>query len=126
LNPNKRTAANAANVYWEASTGVFYRSTSSLRYKSNVQSYTAGLADVMRLRPVSFTNKADSSHKTFAGFIAEEIHDLGLNEFVEYDLDGRPDSVAYANLTALLASAMQEQQAVITTLTKRVAALESN
>jgi len=126
LNPSNRTAANAASAYWEASTGVFYRSTSSLRYKTNVVSYTKGLQDVMNLRAVSFNPKdGDKKDRVYAGFIAEEIDTLGLKEFVEYDAEGLPDSVAYAQITALLTKAIQEQQALITQLTDRIAALEA-
>jgi hypothetical protein len=103
LNPSNRTAANSASAYWEASSGVFYRSTSSLRYKTNVVSYTKGLQDVMNLRAVSFNPKdGDKKDRVYAGFIAEEIDTLGLKEFVEYDAEGLPDSVAYAQITALL------------------------
>jgi len=126
LNPSNRTAANAASAYWEASTGVFYRSTSSLRYKTNVVNYTKGLQDVMNLRAVSFNPKdGDKKDRVYAGFIAEEIDTLGLKEFVEYDAEGLPDSVAYAQITALLTKAIQEQQALITQLTDRIAALEA-
>jgi len=125
VNPTLRTAANAANLYWEPSSGVFWRSTSSLRYKQNVQDYTRGISDLMQMRPVTFNNKVNDTTKLFTGFIAEDLHEQGLEEFVEYDGENRPDSVAYANLTSLLTKAIQEQQATIEALTARIAALES-
>ena len=133
VNPTLRTAANAANLYWEPSTGVFWRSTSSLRYKQNVQDYTRGISDLMQMRPVTFNNKVNDTTKLFTGFIAEDLHEQGLEEFVEYDGENRPDSVAYANLTSLLTKAIQEQQATIesqataiTDLTTRLTELENN
>ena len=132
LNPSKRTAANSASAYWEAATGAFFRSTSSLRYKQNIQDYNKGLSEVLSLRPVSFNpkdgNKAD---RTFAGFIAEEVDAMGLTEFVEYDAENKPDAIGYSQITALLTKAIQEQQAMIASqsatiesLTERIAALE--
>jgi len=112
LNPNYRTAANSANCYWEASTGAFFRSTSSLRYKTNIVDYGRGLQDVMNLRAVSFNSiNGSDKDKVFAGFIAEEIHALGLTEFVEYDGENIPDSVGYSQITALLTKAIQELNA---------------
>ena len=127
INPNLNTASNAANLFWEASTGQFWRSTSSLRYKTNVQSYGGGLEKVAKLRPVTYNSiNGPEPEKSFAGFIAEEVNDAGLIEFVEFDADGRPDSLAYANMVSLLTAAIQEQQAIIESLTARISALEGN
>ena len=63
----------------------------------------------MQLRPVTYEGKNEIDEgKIFAGFIAEEIHDLGLTEFVQYAEDGSPDALAYANMIALLTKAIQE------------------
>ena len=45
------------------------------------------------------------------GLIAEEVHDSGLTEFVEYDDDGKPDSLAYSNMVSLCIKAIQELEA---------------
>jgi hypothetical protein len=79
---------------------------------------------VLNLRPVTFQGNNDGD-RVFAGFIAEEIHDLGLTYFVEYLEDGRPDGLAYGNLTSLLAKAIQDQQAIIESLKTRITALEA-
>jgi len=125
LNPNRRTAANAASAYWEAATGVFYRSTSSIRYKTDVQDYTKGLTEVLSMRPVSFKGKEGPNlDKTFAGFIAEEIEQLNLKEFVEYDAEGRPDALAYSQFSALLVKAIQELKAELDEAKAEIAALK--
>jgi len=119
------TNAAAANVY-VGSDGSIVRSTSSLKYKKDVQDATHGLADVLKLRSVTYKGKSESNGDTvFGGFIAEEIDALGLTEFVQYADDGSPDALAYGNMVSLLAKAIQEQQALITSLTARIAALES-
>jgi hypothetical protein len=128
--PYNLTTASAANMFVDSS-GVVYRSTSSLRYKENVQDYGKGLSDIAKLRPVTFNTKPkdtdeNSDTHTYAGFIAEEVDAAGLTEFVQYNNEGQPDALAYPNMVALLTKAIQEQQALITALTARITALESN
>jgi hypothetical protein len=127
--PYNLTTASAANMFVDSG-GVVYRSTSSLRYKENVQDYGKGLSDIARLRPVTFNTKPkdtdeNSDTHTYAGFIAEEVDAAGLTEFVQYNNEGQPDALAYPNMVALLTKAIQEQQALITALTARITALES-
>jgi hypothetical protein len=117
------TTASAANVF-VASDGTLQRSTSSLRYKTDVQDYTRGLADVLKLRPVSYKGINDGD-KVFAGFIAEEVAEAGLEEFVVRDSKGRPDALHYPQMVALAFAAIKEQDAEIKSLRARVAALEA-
>jgi hypothetical protein len=110
------TTASAANVFIDGS-GYLYRSTSSLKYKTDVQDATHGLAEVLALRPVTYKGKSDGD-KMFGGLIAEEVHNAGLSEFVAYDNEGKPDALHYGNMVSLLVKAIQQLEA-------RVAALES-
>jgi hypothetical protein len=121
--PYNYTTASSANVFVD-SVGELLRSTSSLRYKTEVQASIHGLAEVMRLRPVTYKGKNDGD-KVFGGLIAEEVHEVGLSEFVEYNKDGQPDALHYGNMVSLCIKAIQEQQAIIERLTQRIAALES-
>jgi hypothetical protein len=106
-----QTSASAANVI-VGSDGNLFRSTSSLKYKKDVVDYTKGLAEVMKLRPVNYQGKNEiDGDKVFAGLIAEEVHDAGLTEFVQYAEDGSPDALAYQNMVALLTKAIQELKA---------------
>ena len=125
LDVYNNTTASAANVQID-SNGNFARSTSSLKYKKDVQDATHGLAEVMALRSVTYKGKAETdAGKTFGGLIAEEVHAAGLTEFVQYAKDGSPDALDYGNMVSLLTKAIQEQQALITQLTARITALES-
>jgi len=118
------TTASAANMF-VASNGSFARSTSSLKYKTDVQDAVHGLTDVLKLRPVTYKGKsASDGDAVFGGLIAEEVHEAGLTEFVQYAEDGSPDALAYGNMVSLCIKAIQEQQALITSLTARIAALE--
>jgi len=118
------TTGTAANMVMSSASGILQRSTSSLRYKNSVADATYGLAEVMQLRPVTYKGNNDGD-TVFGGFIAEEVHDIGLSQFVQYDDQNRPDALAYGNMVSLLTKAMQEQQAVIEDLKARVAALEA-
>jgi hypothetical protein len=117
------TTANAANVN-VGSSGQLARSTSSLKYKTNVQDATHGLADVLKLRPVTYKGKNDGD-KIFGGLIAEEVDAIGLTEFVQYADDGSPDALAYGNMVSLLAKAIQELKATVDAQAARIAVLEA-
>jgi hypothetical protein len=123
--PYNLTTGAAANAV-VASDGYLARSTSSLKYKKNVKDYDKGLNDVLQLRPVyyeSINQKEDGIQ--YAGFIAEEVHELGLTEFVQYAEDGSPDALAYQNMVSLLVKAIQEQNQLISELSAKVSALEN-
>jgi hypothetical protein len=121
--PYNATTASAANVF-VASSGVLQRSTSSLKYKTEVQDATHGLADILKLRSVTYKGKTDGE-TVFGGLIAEEVHKAGLTEFVQYAEDGSPDALAYGQMVSLCVKSIQEQQAIIESLTARITALEA-
>jgi len=118
------TTAAAANMF-VSSTGQFFRSTSSSRYKNTIQDATHGLTELLTLRPVTYKGN-DDGDTVFGGLIAEEVHDSGLTEFVEYNQDGDPDSLAYANMVSLCIKAIQELKSELDAATARIATLESN
>ena len=103
--------------------------TSSLRYKKDIVDYDKGLNAIVKLRPVYYKSAIEGPNgidpKQHAGFIAEEIADEGFEEFLIRNNEGEPDAIQYAQMTALLCKAIQEQQAIIKSLTTRIAALEA-
>lgn len=123
--PYNNTTADAANLV-VFSNGTLGRSTSSLKYKSNVQDAVHGLSNVLALRPVTYTSLGvEDGGKVFGGLIAEEVDAAGLTEFVQYGPDGAPDALAYGNMVSLLIKGMQEQQVIIEDLRTRIAKLET-
>ena len=106
------------------------KTTSSLRYKKDIFDYDKGLDAIAKLRPVYYKSAVEGPNgidpKQHAGFIAEEIADEGFEEFLVRNNEGEPDAIQYAQMTALLCKAIQEQQALIQSLTARITALESN
>jgi hypothetical protein len=123
LSPYNLTTAAAANATLQ-SDGFLYRSTSSLKYKTDVQDLTHGLSEVLKLRPVTYKGVNDGE-TVFGGLIAEDVHDAGLTEFVQYAKDGTPDALAYGNMVSLAFKAIQEQQAIIEDLKARIETLEA-
>ena len=116
--PYNLTTSDAANCNI-ASSGALRRSTSSVRFKKDIADATFGLADVLKLKPKTFKNNATgefADDKTYAGFTAEDIHDLGLTEFVQYNENNEPDALAYGNMVALMAKAIQDLNAKVEAL----------
>jgi hypothetical protein len=105
------TSGAAANIS-VSSDGSLYRSTSSLKYKRDVQDASHGLAEVLALRSVTYKGKGSNDGDTvFGGLIAEEVHAAGLTEFVQYAEDGSPDALNYGNMVSLCIKAIQELKA---------------
>jgi hypothetical protein len=117
------TTGNGANIFI-ASDGQFLRSTSSQRYKNTINDATHGLTELLTLRPVTYKSNNDGD-AVFGGLIAEEVHDAGLTEFVQYDEDNKPDALAYGNMVSLCIKAIQELSAKVTTLETEKTALEA-
>jgi hypothetical protein len=120
--PYNNTTGVAVNMV-VGSDGILYRSTSSLKYKTDVQDTAHGLAELLTLRSVTYKGKNDGD-TVFGGLIAEDVHNAGLIEFVQYAEDGSPDALAYGNMVSLCIKAIQQQQALIQDLTTRLTTLE--
>jgi hypothetical protein len=96
--------------------------SSSLRYKTDVQSFTGGLDILNRLRPITFTWK--KSGKRDIGFGAEEVEKVEpLLTF--RNPEGEVEGVKYSQISAVLVNAIKEQQTQITFLRKKIEDLES-
>ena len=117
------TTSGGANVRVQ-SDGLMQRDTSSRRYKNTIADATHGLADLNKLRPVTYKGNNDGD-TVFGGLIAEEVHDAGLTEFVDYNSDNEPDALKYGNMVSLCIKAIQELSAKVETLETKVAALEA-
>jgi hypothetical protein len=118
------TTASVANLFVD-SDGDLLRSTSSIKYKSDVEDYAKGLNEVMKLRPVTYKSINSNNDKIYAGFIAEELADLKLTELYENNDNGEPDAISYAYMVTLLTKAIQQQQSQIENLKKRIINLEN-
>ncbi|NBW18282.1 MAG: tail fiber domain-containing protein [Caulobacteraceae bacterium] len=118
------TTASAANVYIGASNSYMYRSTSALKYKQDIRDLEE--IDINKFRPVRYKSKCkgDDQTKDHFGLIADEVDSAGIKELVTYGADGEVEGFQYERLTIVLLKHCQEQQALIESLTSRVAQLE--
>ena len=111
------------------STATTYTTSSDYRLKENVQPMMGALDKIAQLNPVTYTWKSDGSDGQ--GFIAHELQaivpDCVSGEKDAVDDEGNPkyQGVDTSFLVATLVKGMQEQQAIITALTARIAALEA-
>ena len=136
-----QTTSSGANVYIH-SNGGFLRSTSSIKYKTDVETLEDSYADaLLECRPVWYRSlsKNDNPSHGYWGFIAEEVAaiDPRLVHWktfdVSYDEDGRtietpcepePEGVQYDRFVPHLLNLIKRQKEAIEALETRVAQLE--
>jgi hypothetical protein len=118
------TTANAANVVISSSAGTLQRSTSSIKYKTDVEdaelSYSEAL--VYGSRPVWYRSlsESDPSEYSYWGFIAEEVAEIDPR-MVHWGDDG-PEGVQYDRYVVHLVSVIQKQQQRLDALEARLTA----
>ena len=116
-----RPAAGTITAIGFDANGDLKASSSSRRFKENIQPYNKGLNDILSLSSVTFTYSGENI--TNAGFIAEDLNDLGLSEFVIYE-DNQPTSIPYGNMVSLLVNGIKEQNQLINELRDEIELLK--
>jgi len=117
------------SITQNGTTAVAYNTSSDYRLKNTVAPMTGALAKVALLKPCTYKWNTDGSDGE--GFIAHELAEVApqcvTGEKDAVDEDGNPkyQGIDTSFLVATLTAAIQEQQALITTLTARITALES-
>jgi hypothetical protein len=112
-----------------AGSATSYNTSSDYRLKENIAPMTGALATVAQLNPVTYKWKSNGFDGQ--GFIAHElaevVPDCVTGEKDAIDADGKPihQGVDTSFLVATLTKAIQEQQALIESLTTRLTALEN-
>ncbi len=97
--------------------------SSSARYKQNIDDARFDWARVLDLRPVTFEYTAAPGVPQF-GLVAEEVEALGLEPLVVRTAAGMVEAVAYDRLALYLIPVLRQQQAQLSALAARLAALE--
>ena len=116
----------AGGIQHTASTVVVYNATSDERLKENIVDAPNALDKVLNIPVRSYDWKEDKQHVDY-GFIAQELGKIYI-EPVSVGGDNEkqnPWGVDYGRLTPLLVKAIQEQQAIIESLTQRILTLEN-
>jgi len=137
-----RTDAASPNMVVK-SDGSLRRSTSSIKYKTNVETLEDNYADaILNVRPVWYRSLCEGNPQehSYYGFIAEEVAEIDprLVHFktteVTYNENGstvttpcdpEPEGVQYDRFVPHLLNLIKRQQAAIETLETKVAALEA-
>jgi len=120
-----RTSGNVQN------SNNSYGAISDVKLKENIVDATSKLDKLMQVKVRSYNLKADPTHKQI-GVVAQELEEVFPNlveEIADRDADNKDagtttKSVKYSVFVPILIKAIQEQQALIETLTTRLNALE--
>jgi hypothetical protein len=126
----------AAYRFYVGYGGTVYATSTSISaisdrtLKENICDLETGLTEVMALRPRRFDWKNGDAQKV-AGFIAQEVEEVLPELVTDYiynkDEEGNDiikKSLKMGDILPTLVKAIQEQQAIIETLTARITALE--
>jgi hypothetical protein len=109
-----------------------YGALSDIKLKENIADATPKLEKINQVRVVTYNLKSDPSQKQI-GVIAQELEQVFpsmVEETADRDtegneLDTKTKYVKYSVFVPILIKSIQEQQALITTLTARIEALEA-
>jgi hypothetical protein len=118
-------------IYRPTTTTVALVSTSDQRLKTNIADAASGLAKLANVKIRSFNWNKDGSFVDF-GIIAQELNEaapecvrIGSNDLTENGSLKNPWSAQPYVLVPAMIKAIQEQQALIESLTTRLSALEN-
>ena len=103
------TSSGGVGVFVNSS-GQLGTMTSTRRVKEDIREIAEESDGLMKLRPVAFKYKPQIDPTGLAqyGLIAEEVADV-YPDLVAYDRDGRPETVRYHLVNALLLNEVQKQ-----------------
>lgn len=102
---NNLGAVTRQSVWMDASGSLGF-APSSREFKKEIESWSPEEQAVLAMRLVQFRYK-DADDHIEVGLIAEELHELGLNWLVAYDVDGSPMSIHYDRISLALLPVIQ-------------------
>ena len=114
--------ANANQPVMVAPNGHLVTPASSARFKEKIQPMNDASEAILALKPVAFQYKADVTHAPQFGLIAEEVAHVNA-ALVVYDKKGKPYSVRYDQVNAMLLNEFLKEHRTLQELKKEVAAL---
>jgi hypothetical protein len=130
VSPYNNTTASAANVNL-FSDGGLYRSTSSIRYKTDVETIENQYSDaLLECRPVWYKSLCAGDNKEWGywGFIAEEVAQIDPRLCFFKEEEGgtlEPEGVQYDRFVPHLLNLIKRQKEQIEAMEARLSALES-
>lgn len=102
----------SSQIFFGSGTAGVCLGTSSARFKHNIADLSAGLDQIMKLRPVSYAYNADHGdpNHILYGFTAEDMA-KALPKLVGTDNEGMPNSADYLGVVPVLVKGMQQLKA---------------
>jgi hypothetical protein len=124
--PATYNQTNTGRAVYVASNGVMGVGSSSKRYKKNITEATLDADKIRQLKVKNFQYKAafSTDETVHTGVIAEDLVELGLNEFVFFNEAGEADGVAYEKLALAVLALAQTQADKLDALETRLNAIE--
>jgi hypothetical protein len=125
-----RMGTDSANAFWTgAAVNVLHETTSARSAKVDIEDYIVDPETVLQLRPRCWRDRVQveedpETDRWIIGFVADELDEIGLTGFVDYDVDGEPKSIAYDRLSVALIQLAKSQERRLSELELRVAALD--
>ncbi len=113
------TGVNDAVAVLIDSAGQLGTTSSSMRYKNNIDHMGSVSDRLMKLEPVTFSWKSDPNCTQQIGLIAEEVEQV-FPELVVHDKEGLPETVKYHELPVLLLNELKKLADRVAELEKRL------
>ena len=125
-NGNAYNQTNTGRAMYVAADGLIGVGSSSKRYKKNITEATLDADKIRQLKVKNFQYKAafSTDETVHTGVIAEDLVELGLNEFVFFNEAGEADGVAYEKLALAVLALAQTQADKLDALETRLNAIE--
>jgi hypothetical protein len=112
-----------ANVQWNSNTHQLGIDSSTRRHKQNIKPLEADFERLLEAEPVTYTRPGQPDRWEI-GYIAEDMHELGLTNLVSYDAEGRPEGYNYDKSTLYLVAIAKAQRQKLLEQQARLTALE--
>lgn len=95
--------------------GLLVVQSSSRRFKHNIRPLHADFSRILELEPVTYT-RPETPNDQEIGYVAEDLHDLGLAHLLVYDQQGRPFSIHYDKMCIYLTQLLKDHRSRLTEL----------
>jgi hypothetical protein len=121
----RQVSVNDNWVFRGSVTATSFPTSSALKYKKEILPFEDSLDKIKEIDVITYKRVSeDDDDKRYLGVTAESTATV-LPEVVIFDDDGNPDSVSYAQMSALAVKAIQEQQVLIKQQETHIKSLES-
>lgn len=124
---NNELTSNYSSVAISTVTSQLGYISSSITTKKNIEPLQFTIDSILAVEPVQFNYKSEEDGlPKHAGFIAEQLVEAGLNDYVSFDESGTPVTVNYDRFVSALQSVVRHQATQIADLNSRLSALEGS